>query len=125
MKKLTILVIDDNLSILEELTDILRYEGFTVYGANNGLSGIRKAKKIKPDLILCDIFMPDINGYEVVSRLKNIDDLKYIPIILVSASVLAESIQKGFDVGAADFLKKPFETETLLEKIKTVFEKVK
>ena len=122
MKRQTILVIDDNLSILEELTDILRYEGFTVYGANNGLSGLAQAEKIRPDLILSDIFMPDISGFEVVSRLKNNDELKNIPIILVSASVLEDSVQKGFDAGAVDFLKKPFETEVLLEKIKNVLE---
>lgn len=122
MKRQTILVIDDNLSILEELTDILRYEGFTVYGANNGLSGLAQAEKIRPDLILSDIFMPDISGFEVVSRLKNNDELKNIPIILVSASVLEDSVQKGFDAGAVDFLKKPFETEVLLEKIKKVLE---
>ncbi len=122
MKRQTILVIDDNLSILEELTDILRYEGFTVYGANNGLSGLAQAEKIRPDLILSDIFMPDISGFEVVSRLKNNDELKNIPIILVSASVLEDSVQKGFDAGAVDFLKKPFEIEVLLEKIKNVLE---
>ena len=122
MKKQTILVIDDNLSILEEITDILRFEGFTVFDANNGLSGLAQAEKIRPDLILCDIFMPDISGYDVVSRLKNNDELKNIPIILVSASVLEESVQTGFDAGAADFLKKPFETEVLLEKINNVLE---
>lgn len=118
----TILVIDDNQSILEEMMDILRFEGFTVFGAKNGLSGLAKAEKIRPDLILSDIRMPDISGFEVVSRLKNNDELKNIPIILVSASVLEDSIENGIKAGAKDFLKKPFETEVLLEKIKKVLE---
>jgi len=122
MKTQTILVIDDNQSILEEMMDILKFEGFTVFGANNGLSGLDEAEKIRPDLILCDIFMPDISGLDVVSRLKNNDELKNIPIILVSASVLEDSVQMGFDAGASDFLKKPFEAEVLLEKIKNVLE---
>ena len=118
----TILVIDDNQSILEELTDILRFEGFTVYGANSGLSGITQAEEIKPDLILCDILMPDISGFDVISGFKNNDELNNIPIILVTASVSEATIQTGLDAGAADYLKKPFETETLLEKIKKVLE---
>ena len=85
----TILVIDDNQSILEELTDILRFEGFTVYGANSGLSGITQAEEIKPDLILCDILMPDISGFDVISGFKNNDELNNIPIILVTASVMS------------------------------------
>ena len=118
----TILVIDDNQSILEELTDILRFEGFTVYGANSGLSGITQAEEIKPDLILCDILMPDISGFDVISGFKNNDELNNIPIILVTAGVSEATIQTGLDAGAADYLKKPFETETLLEKIKKVLE---
>ena len=118
----TILVIDDNQSILEELTDILRFEGFTVYGANSGLSGITQAEEIKPDLILCDILMPDISGFDVISGFKNNDELNNIPIILVTASVSEATIQTGLYAGAADYLKKPFETETLLEKIKKVLE---
>ena len=118
----TILVIDDNQSILEELTDILRFEGFTVYGANSGLSGITQAEEIKPDVILCDILMPDISGFDVISGFKNNDEWNNIPIILVTASVSEATIQTGLDAGAADYLKKPFETETLLEKIKKVLE---
>lgn len=118
MKMQKILVIDDNQSILEEIMDILRFEGYAVFGANNGLSGLSQAKKIRPDLILSDVFMPDISGIEVIIQLKKIDELKDIPIILVSASVLQDSIHKGFEAGAADFLKKPFVIDDLLEKVK-------
>jgi len=113
-----ILVIDDqkeNLFILEDRLDL---EGFKVITAYNGLSGIELAKEHKPDLVLLDIMMPEISGFEVCRELTNNEITKNIPVIILTALSNAEDTEKGFAAGAFDFIKKPFNRIELLARIK-------
>ena len=106
-KKNSILVIDDENSNILILTQILSPE-YTVYAAKNGQDAIAAAKKYMPDIILLDIIMPDMDGYEVISALKNLEKIKDIPVIFVSGLNSAGDEEKGLDFGVADYITKPF-----------------
>jgi DNA-binding response OmpR family regulator len=113
-----ILVIDDqhdNVFILQDRLDI---EGFKVLTAYDGPTGIEIAEENKPDLIILDIMMPKMDGFEVCERLTKQDSTKDIPIILLTALNNAEDTAKGFASGAFDFIKKPFNRTELLARIK-------
>ena len=112
-----ILFIEDNLEIRENVVEILELSGYSVFTAPDGLAGIELAKEIKPDLILCDIMMPEANGYEVFEQLHKNAATCDIPFIFVTASVEKKEIQAGLDMGASDYIHKPFESEELLSAI--------
>ncbi len=115
MKK--ILVIDDTPEYIEMLEDVLlEYE---VHGATNGKYGISLAREIKPDTILLDINMPGLNGYEVCRRLKKDKILKSIPVIFLTANDGCDFEEIGFEVGAVDFVSKPFNAVLLKARVKT------
>lgn len=114
---LTILVVDDNKYNVELLQEILTE--YDVVVARNGSTAIEMAKKETIDLILLDIRMPDINGYEVCEKLKQDDETKDIPIIFVTVETNELSIEKAFDLGGADYVTKPFKTKELLARVKT------
>lgn len=119
-----ILIVDDdpmNALILEEIFGNKDYE---ILSAPSGKQAIELAKHYQPDLILLDIMLPDINGYEICSRLKKNQQLRYTKIILVSAKTLLKDRLKGYDAGADDFIIKPFDPDELLAKVK-VFLKLK
>ncbi len=119
MKKKQILIIDDqhdNVIILQNRLDL---EGFTVLSAYDGPTGIEIAEEYKPDLIILDIMMPKMNGFEVCEILTNRDSTKDIPIILLTALNSAEETAKGFAAGAFDFIKKPFNRIELLARVKS------
>ena len=115
MKK--ILVVDDQPDNVFILQDRLKRAGFEVIAAYEGETGIQKATEEKPDLILLDIMMPDISGFDVCRRLVGNDETKNIPIILVTALTDAEDIKEGFDAGAFDYIKKPFNRDEMLARI--------
>ena len=119
MKK--ILVIDDEADIREIVRLYLAEEGFKVIEAGNGQDGILTAQREKPDLIILDIMMPGINGFEVAKHLKDDPNTHNIPIIILS--VLAQDSQ--YRHGILDYISKPFRQEELVGIIKKVFEKVK
>ena len=115
MKK--ILVIDDYPDNVFLLQNRLEREGFEVIKAYDGIMGIQKAVEEKPDLILLDVMMPDISGFDVCKTLTTREDTKLIPIILVTALSEAESLKKGLQSGAFDYVKKPFNRNELIARI--------
>ena len=117
MKK--ILVIDDLPENVFILQDRLQNEGYEVITAYDGNSGIEKTRTYLPDLILLDVMMPDITGFDVCKILVNEEKTKHIPIILVTAKVGAEDIKEGLEAGAFDYVKKPFSRVELIARVKS------
>ena len=106
-KKYTVLVIDDDPLNIVTLSQILSDE-FTVLAGKGGINGIETAKNMLPDIILLDVVMPDMNGFEVITALKTDDYTKNIPIIFVTANDNLQSEEQGLYLGAADYINKPF-----------------
>ncbi len=114
-----ILIIDDNTENLSILVETLGAEGYTVRPALNGIMGLESARKVKPDLILLDIIMPDMNGYQILNHLQNDPDLKNIPVIFISALNEIRDKVKGFAAGSVDYITKPFQAEEVLARVET------
>ena len=120
-----ILVIEDDISIRQNIVDILVSVGYDAFEAENGQIGVEMARKLVPDLILCDIFMPLLNGYGVLTALR-LDPLTMnIPFIFLTAMVSADDVRKGMGLGADDYLTKPFKVEDLLAAIESRLERYK
>lgn len=112
-----ILVIDDRPDNVYYLQSRLQHENFVVITAFSGQEGIEKAKTQKPDLILLDVMMPGMDGYEVCNILVNDPETSLIPIILVTAKVDARDVEQGLKIGAFDYIKKPFDKVELIARI--------
>jgi len=121
MKK--ILFIDDNTALREVTLEALQLEGFDALGAENGKQGILMAKEQIPDLILCDIMMPETDGYEVYKQLKSDSSTSLIPFIFLTALSERDDVRKGMNLGADDYVTKPIALSELLETIYTRLEK--
>lgn len=115
----TILAVDDNITNLKIVTEHLLHAGFKVLSARNGESGIQRARLAQPDLILLDVQMPDLNGFEVCRRLKAEEAVKDIPVIFMTALNSVEDKLQGFAVGGVDYIPKPFEAAELLARVET------
>jgi two-component system sensor histidine kinase/response regulator len=115
MKK--ILVIEDMAAIREEIADILKMEGFQVFEAADGLEGLNKAKTIIPDIIVSDILMPKLNGYQMLRELQKQYITENIPLIFLSAKAEKSDIRKGMNLGADDYLTKPLSPDDLIKAI--------
>jgi DNA-binding response OmpR family regulator len=103
-----ILVIEDDPQILENLTEILMMEGFEAIAAEDGRVGIQLAKTEHPDLILCDVMMPNLDGYGVLEQLRQDPKTKTIPFIFLTAKADRLDLRQGMELGADDYLTKPF-----------------
>ena len=112
-----ILIVDDVVSNVLLLKILLANQKFQVCAANNGTTCIEMAKKEHPDLILLDVMMPDINGFDTAVVLKKDDETKEIPIIFLTALNTPQDLVHGFQVGASDFLTKPFNKEELVMRV--------
>ncbi|MEA5540921.1 hybrid sensor histidine kinase/response regulator [Limnoraphis robusta Tam1] len=117
--KASILIVDDTEDNLLVLTEILSREGYNVQSASNGQSALDAAFKQPPDLILLDVMMPDMNGYEVLNYLKSEQRTQEIPIIFISALNEVNEQVKGLSMGAVDYLTKPIHIQELLARVKT------
>ncbi len=117
-----ILVVDDVPEVLNLLTDLLTAEGFQVRSAESGELALRSVAAKPPHLILLDINMPDIGGFEVCRRLKAQEESREIPVIFISVITNLKEKVKGFGLGAVDFISKPFQFEELLARIRTHLE---
>ena len=117
-----ILVVDDEPDIVTVVSKILEVRGYQVITAASGQEGFKKAKEEKPDLILLDILMPEMNGDEVYSELLKYQDTKDIPVIIFSASQKKDLEEKCIALGVTDFVKKPFEADHLLKVINNKLE---
>ncbi len=113
-----ILVVDDLLENLRLLSSLLMEEGYEVRRAPDGAMGLRNIPRFKPDLVLLDIMMPDLDGYEVCSQIKANPETQDIPVIFLSALDLTFDKIKAFEVGAADFIHKPFHPAEVLARVK-------
>ena len=121
MKK--ILVIEDESDIRSDILKMLQYEGFEAIDAEDGRIGIQLARQHLPDLIICDIIMPDVNGYEVLARLRGDPATAMIPFVFLTAKATKEDVRKGMRLGADDSLSKPFTITDLLSAIQTRLER--
>ena len=115
-----VLVVDDNPVNLRMITDYLGHEiGFHVLTAKNGSSGLQRARHGHPDIILLDVLMPGIDGFETCHELKQLAETKDIPIIFMTALSETEDKVKGFEAGAVDFITKPIQQEEVLARVVT------
>lgn len=114
-----ILIVDDNVTNLQVLGSILKENKYNVLIAKNGTMAINTTKQYLPDLILLDIMMPEMNGYEVAERLKSNPETAMIPIIFISAKNDEDSIVEGFNVGGQDYISKPFIPRELIARVQT------
>ncbi len=115
-----VLIIDDTPANITLLTAILTADYYEVFCAENGEEGLAKASENPPDIILLDVMMPGIDGFEVCQRFKNDPDLAHVPVILVTALGQPEDRVKGLEVGADDFLTKPVDGMILLARVKNL-----
>jgi sigma-B regulation protein RsbU (phosphoserine phosphatase) len=115
----SVLIVDDNVKNLQVLGEFLKMEGLSVEFSVDGASALKWLEKKKFDLILLDIMMPDMDGYEVCSIIKKTPAICDIPIIFITANTEPESIVKGFETGAVDYISKPFIHKELLIRVKT------
>ena len=113
-----ILVVDDLLENLRLLSSLLMEEGYDVRRAPDGAMALSNVPRFEPDLILLDIMMPEMDGYEVCTRLKADEQTQDIPIIFLSALDLTFDKVKAFEVGAADFINKPFHPAEVMARVK-------
>src|SRR3954468_16685244 len=115
MKK--ILLIEDNDDIRENTAEILELANYKVFTAENGKAGIEQAMKTKPDLIVCDIMMPVLDGYGVLFALHKNLEFQNIPFIFLTAKTERSDFRKGMEAGADDYITKPFDATELLTAI--------
>ena len=119
----TILVIDDNTDIRENTAEILELAGYKTLTAENGKKGVEAATKGKPDLIVCDIMMPELDGYGVLHLLRKNAGTENIPFIFLTAKTERSDFRKGMEMGADDYVTKPFEDIELLNAIEVRLKK--
>jgi len=113
----TILIVDDQPDNVFILQDRLENAGFKIFTAYDGPSGIKKATEVLPDLILLDVMMPGMSGFEACKILTTTDSTKDVPIILVTALTGPDDISEGLEAGAYDYIKKPFNKTELIARI--------
>ncbi|MBX9256871.1 DNA-binding response regulator [Desmonostoc muscorum CCALA 125] len=118
-----ILVIEDDAVTRNVFLEVLEAQGFDTIGAENGLTGIQQAQEHLPDLVICDIQMPDMDGYSVLTTLRQDPDTGIIPFIFLTGSNTQADLRKGMELGADDYLTKPSTIEDLLRAIAVRFEK--
>jgi DNA-binding response OmpR family regulator len=119
LAKKTILIIEDEPQIVLGLKDALEFEGFRVASASKGRDGVTLAKHEKPDAVLLDLMLPDVNGYKVCEELRRWD--AFVPIIMLTARSLEVDKIRGLDAGADDYVTKPFSIGELIARIRAIF----
>lgn len=118
-----VLIIEDNNDIRENVAEILALANYEVFEANNGKSGVELAMKHRPDIILCDIMMPELDGYGVLYLLHKSPETAAIPFIFLTAKAERLDLRKGMEMGADDYLTKPFDDMELMSAIETRLKK--
>ena len=118
-----VLIIEDNADVRENTAELLELSNYDVATAENGKIGVEIAKKILPDIIVCDIMMPELDGYEVLEALNKNSETASIPFIFLTAKTEKTDMRKGMNLGADDYLTKPFSENELLEAIESRLKK--
>ncbi|MBF8248239.1 MAG: two component transcriptional regulator, winged helix family [Bacteroidetes bacterium] len=116
----TILVAEDQQHIRALIEYKLKNSGFNVVAVEDGVAALSKAREIKPRMILLDVMMPLMTGFEVLSALKQDPTTKHIPVLLVTAQSKEEEVLKGLELGAEDYITKPFSPNELAARVKKV-----
>ena len=119
----TILVIEDEVSLRQNIADLLTLEDFKVVVAENGRAGVQIAESEIPDLVICDVMMPELDGYGVLEKIRQNPLLSTIPFIFLTAKASKSDFRQGMELGADDYLTKPFTTKELLGAIASKLEK--
>lgn len=123
MDKKRILVIEDNFEVRDNISEILELSGYDVVQAENGKRGIEAAREHHPDLIICDVMMPELDGFGVLKILNKDLSLNHIPLIFLTAKAEKTDFRKGMGLGAEDYITKPFDDTELLEAIEMRLQK--
>jgi DNA-binding response OmpR family regulator len=113
----TVVIVDDEPTMVDLLTTFLAMKGFEVHGAYNGADGLRAVEQVKPHVLLLDLMLPDIDGFEVCRRLRSAPASATLPIVIISARTESEAIQRAMRAGADAYMTKPLRLPELLEKI--------
>ena len=120
MNRKRILLVDDELQLVEVMKMRLEANDYEVITAGDGQEALHKVQKEKPDLVLLDILLPKINGYEICKRLKQNEDTINIPVIMMTASGTKDFEEMCYDVGADDCMRKPYNSSELVAKIEAL-----
>lgn len=123
MEEATILVIEDNREMCENISGILQLRNYKVITAHDGVSGVKLASEYIPDLILCDVKMPKMDGFEVLQCLIDQPETAGIPFVFLTAKAQKVDFAKGMEIGANDYIVKPFDGNKLLEVVENRLEK--
>ena len=115
----TILIVDDTPANVGVLADYLEDQGFRVVVAQDGEEGLKRAEFVRPDLVLLDVMMPGIDGFETCRRLKAAEQTREIPVIFMTALTDTGSVVTGFGVGGVDYVSKPLQVEEVLVRVTT------
>ncbi|MEK7311436.1 MAG: response regulator, partial [Chloroflexota bacterium] len=115
-----ILIVDDDLDTLKLVGLILQRQGYEIVAANSGGQGLAKAAAERPNLILLDVMMPDMEGYEVARRLRADSDLARTPIIMFTAKTMVDDKVAGFEAGVDDYMTKPTHPAELVSRVKAL-----
>jgi len=118
-----ILIVDDDLRMDRMLTFLFEAQGFTVKFSETGQDAIEILKEYRPDVILLDLLMPEMDGFEVCEKIKKNPELAHIPVIVLSALPYLSHKERAFSLGACEYIEKPFVSIKLVNKVKEVIEK--
>ncbi|MFA6093540.1 MAG: response regulator [Elusimicrobiota bacterium] len=118
-----ILIIEDDFALADTLQALLKSKGYEVYFAPDGLLGLELAKKIKPEVLLLDVGLPRVNGYEICRQLRTGPKTSSMKIIMVTGFGTMGNVERAFACGATDYLIKPFDGERLIKKIEKVLDR--
>jgi len=124
LKDAKVLVVDDMPANLDVIYKSLRTEGYQVLVATDGETGLKVAAQEKPDLILLDVMLPDLNGFEVCERLKAEPDLQDIPVVFITGQYEMLDVARAYEMGAVDYVRKPFLKAEIMVRIQTQLENV-
>jgi DNA-binding response OmpR family regulator len=120
-----ILIAEDERDIRDLITFTLRFAGHEVVATSNGEEAFFKAQEVTPDLILMDVRMPRMTGYEACKKLKEIEELKLIPVVFLSAKGQETEVQAGLEAGAVEYILKPFAPDQLTARVNALLERYK
>lgn len=120
MPPATVLVVDDDPVILKLLEVNFEMEGFQVVRAADGAEGLQRAREVRPDIVVLDVMMPRMTGYEVAKALREDDGTAHIPIIFVTARAQSHDVERGMELGVDDYVTKPFDPLDLIARVNTL-----